>query len=519
MRPFGNLETPRWTTLAAGLSLVVIACGSNGPSQSGTPNTVVPALGSSQDGEGSDRGSNGTAGSDTAGDNTAPVSDSASEDEVGGSSTTQGSEGVGDMPLELAPGTEQGSASGGGANDEETDEEANLVSAVTIADYNPNFSEDFGADCQVAEPQDVNIDTLPDLFENLDGTRMSTVADWRCRRAEIKRVVEKYIHGEKPARPETVTGTVGGGTISVHVEHEGNSIDFSASYAVPAGNPAPAIIAIGGSSLRGSILAEEGVGTINYNHSQLAAEGSRNGLFTQLYGNTGASSQVAWAWGVSRIIDVLVDERDAGRNDIIDPTALGVTGCSRLGKAAFTVGAFDERIALGIPQESGTAGVSAFRIVNERDVGPNGQPSQSLGSAWTEAQGWFGAIFDDYRGNVNVIPGDAHSLVAMYVPRAMVVLDNSRIGELGANAQHAATVAGAMVANALGATATIAYHGGNPGDPHNHCTFYDTQEAPLRRAIRAHLTKVDEADGRIEPQPSGTADLVRWIPWEAPELR
>ncbi len=53
----------------------------------------------------------------------------------------------------------------------------------------------------------------------------------------------------------------------------------------------------------------------------MATEGSRSGLFTNIYGtSTGASAQVGWAWGVSRIIDVLVDEKAAGRNNIIDPT-------------------------------------------------------------------------------------------------------------------------------------------------------------------------------------------------------
>ncbi|WP_437591170.1 glucuronyl esterase domain-containing protein [Sorangium sp. So ce1000] len=127
---------------------------------------------------------------------------------------------------------------------------------------------------------------------------------------------------------------------------------------------------------------------------------------------------------MSRIIDVRVDERDAGRNELLDPTAIGVTGCSRLGKGAFTIGAFDERSALGIPQEPGTGGVSAFRVVNTSPVEKN-----------------------------------------------------------------------------------IASHGGRPSDPHNHRSFYPEQAEPLRRAIRVHLTRKTEPDGRIEPQPVATADL------------
>ena len=41
---------------------------------------------------------------------------------------------------------------------------------------------------------------------------------------------------------------------------------------------------------------------------------------------------------------------------------------------------------------------------------------------------------------------------------------------------------------------------------------------PLKRAIRAHLTKKVAPDGRMEPQPAGTADLTKWVPWTAPAL-
>lgn len=386
--------------------------------------------------------------------------------------------------------------------------------------YNPDFVEFYGEDCEVGEPKDVNNAKFPDPFEFFDGTRMSKKSEWRCRRAELKKAVEKYIHGTKPGKPTTVTGSVSKTSIKVHVENGGKSVDFSVSVSLPSGasGPVPAIIGLGGGSLDKALLTAEGVASISYDQTALASETSRSGLFTNIYGSTGASAQVAWAWGVSRIIDVLVAEKEAGRNDIIDPTGIGVTGCSRLGKGAFTIGAFDERIALGIPQESGTGGVSAFRVVNTSPMGPNGKAAQSLDSAWSEAQGWFGTSFGSYRGKVNTIPADTHSLVAMYAPRGLLVLDNSRIGELGSVAQHAASAAGGEVYEALGAAKNIEYHGGNATDPHNHCQFYSSQAEPLKRAIRTHLTRKAAADGRIAPAQVATADMTKWVDWETPTL-
>lgn len=443
---------------------------------------------------------------------------------VGGASPAGGSAGIpGGGDAGMSAGSAGGLSAGGSAGMAAAGASGTGGPVSATPDwFNPNFKEFVGEDCKVAEPMDVNDPKLPDLFKGTDGQRITTKAQWACQRAALKAIVEKYIHGPKPGSPDMVTGTVSKTSISVKVTVGSNSVEFSIPVTIPsnAKMPAPIMIGLGGGSLSKSILSAEGVATGNYSNNTISSEADRTGLFSKLYPNTGASAQVGWAWGISRVIDVLVAERDAGRNDIIDPTAVGITGCSRLGKGAFTIGAFDERIALGVPQESGTGGVSAFRIVNTNPKGPNGKTAQSLDSAWSEAQGWFGTVFGTYKSKVNVIPGDTHSLVAMYAPRGLLVLDNSRIGELGAVAQDGATEAGAMVYKALGVEKSVAYHGGNPTDPHNHCTFYeDTQGEPLRRAIRAHLTRTAPPDGRIEPQPVATVNLADWVTWDAPTLQ
>ena len=64
----------------------------------------------------------------------------------------------------------------------------------------------------------------------------------------------------------------------------------------------------------------------------------------------------AWAWGFHRILDGIelkVQE--------IDATKAGVTGCSRLGKAALAAGLFDKRIAVTMPMCSGVQGAGPYR--------------------------------------------------------------------------------------------------------------------------------------------------------------
>ena len=164
-----------------------------------------------------------------------------------------------------------------------------------------------------------------------------------------------------------VEGEVSEDAISVYVMDKGKSIEFSADVHMPPNTsvrPVPAIVSLGDYLIvpDEELLHEEEVAIIVIDPIELASDNIRSvGKFFEIYEDSGASALIAWGWGVSRIIDVLEVEKAAGRNLLINPAAVGVIGCSRLGKGAFIAGAFDQRIALTIPRESGTAGVSAWR--------------------------------------------------------------------------------------------------------------------------------------------------------------
>lgn len=364
-----------------------------------------------------------------------------------------------------------------------------------IEDYNPDFVEFVGEDCDLPEPSLLSSPdhSLPDPFLMSDGSRMSSLSEWACQRAWLKKNVEAFVHGDKPGTPDSVTGSVSSGSISVAVNHGGSSASFSLSIDMPSGaqTPVPAMFRTDSGGVPTDFLHGEGVAVISVSHS--AAESA----FNSIYGGSGVADPIKWAWYVSRAIDVLVSERDAGNNDIIDPTALGTTGCSYAGKSAFVVGAYDERIALGIPMESGTGGLGSYRIVGDMDLGPNqGEDPEQVNEACS--QGWLTS--NVCSGNVDTIPADSHFLVAMYAPRGFTTLQNDRIGHLGPVAQYAATIAGAEVYKALGVESHVGYHGGNGADPHNHCSFYPHQEDMARRAIQGFLTRTIEPNNTMEPQ-------------------
>ena len=386
--------------------------------------------------------------------------------------------------------------------------------------------EDTAAGCAVPSlPEPAQLpkhDQLPDPFTRLDGTRIAKKSDWRCRRQEILTQAQKYIYGQKPPRPAHVAGSVTNSEVAVDVEHEGKRIHFSAELVLPAGKgPFPAIInlgtrnAFGGTRLGESFLLQQGVAIIYYNHNELGKEGkpeaSRGlpnpGLFYDLYGGThSAGLLMAWAWGASRMLDVL---QQAG-GSIIDPRRIGVTGCSRNGKGAFTVGAFDERIALTIPQETSTAGLPSYRIVD------------TLNGAERTNYNFFGLnwLSNDFRPfveNATQLPIDSHEIVALVAPRGLLVLDNPHIAQFAAAAAHTAVLAGAEVYRALGAGENISYISDVANE--KHCaTGKPEYEQPLIQSISTFLRRERPAASVIQAGVKGIGNLAEWRDWQTPTL-
>ncbi|MGP3961139.1 glucuronyl esterase domain-containing protein [Nonomuraea sp. 3N208] len=227
--------------------------------------------------------------------------------------------------------------------------------------------ENEGADCAVPGLPDAGSlptnSKLPDPFRKLDGTRISAKSEWRCRREEIKRLAERFVYGEKPVKPASVTGTVSRNGITVNVNHNGRSSGFSASVSLPSGSgPFPAVVVLGGFGADTAAITAAGAAVISYDPYAVGREGTprnnKQGAFYSIYGSSSSTGLLlAWGWGVSRIIDV-IEQSDGS---ILQADATGVTGCSRFGKGAFVAGAFDQRIALTMPIESGSAGVPIFR--------------------------------------------------------------------------------------------------------------------------------------------------------------
>jgi len=396
--------------------------------------------------------------------------------------------------------------------------------------------EDRGEDCQVSgmpAPADLQDQlTLPDPFLGLNGQRLTSKSQWRCRREEIRKLGESFIYGSKPSKPESVSGEVTPTSITVNLQNQGLSASFKATITLPPGasGPVPAIIGYGGSSFQQTIL-DEGVAFINYSLASVGDETtktpSKAGAFYAVNPDREDTGMlVAWAWGVSRMIDVL----ESSGSELINPKAIGVHGCSRSGKGAFIAGAFDERVALTIPMESGMSGVPAFRMI----VPEGGEVLRNA----IEYRPWAGDTYNQFlvlgapqtdmaalaaqneqSGQLQFkLPLDTHEVIGMVAPRGLFVMGNPYIANLAPKAEDITVQAGLQIYTALGAAENLTYVS-NIADG-THCSFRPEFVAPLQQNMRKFLKGDTSAEtGQIDPHASVAGDLAPSITWDTPGLQ
>lgn len=360
--------------------------------------------------------------------------------------------------------------------------------------------------------------TLPDPFVMANGSRLTRKADWACRRHEVSKQLQAYELGEKPVPVAgAVSAKLDGKTLTVTVNSGGRSISFNANVQLPTTGtaPYPAVIGIGRSFLNNAELLARGVAIIDFPNNDIADQqngSSRNqGKFFELHPQAqGTGALVAWAWGVSRLVDAL----EQGAAPSIDAKHLAVTGCSRNGKGALMAGALDERIALTIPQESGSGGSASWRVSDAQKAA--GQNVQTLRQIVTENV-WFRSSFGEFSEAATRLPFDHHQVMALVAPRGLLVIENTAMEWLGNQSGYVTALAAREAWVALGVADRM---GVSQFSHPDHCRLPASQAPEVLAFVDRFLKGETSAKTDIlRTDGSFAIDRARWMPWGTPALK
>jgi hypothetical protein len=301
---------------------------------------------------------------------------------------------------------------------------------------------------------------LPDVLTMNDGTKVTTPAQWKKRRAEIKAMFDENVYGRYPAHIPAVTWKVdsveqmtvqGIPAIVKHITgHVDNSaypaitVDIHADVVTPAGTKGAKVpVIIGGGSIRprpafpppapgqvvhklasppdapdsAKLLLAHGWGFVGRNSNDVQADNGA-GLEKGIIGlvNKGQPRSLddwgvlrAWAWGDSKLLDYLETDPD------VDSKHIGVMGHSRGGKAALVAQVDDPRFAVSFISSSGAGGADLYR----RNYG------ETTGNiTGTSEFHWFAGNFMRYGAtghSANEMPADSHEFIALVAPRAIFI--------------------------------------------------------------------------------------------------
>lgn len=349
------------------------------------------------------------------------------------------------------------------------------------------------------------IEPLTDPFAWSNGKGRSTkFKDWSKRRNEIGAEIQHYEIGIKPTRPKDITTDFKDDTLTVNITVNGETLTLKSKIILPEGKgPFPAIIGVGrgSGSLPADLFASRNIAQIPFNFPQVMAWQQKRGsepinkLYPELI-HMGAYS--AWSWGVSRLIDGL--ELVADKLPI-DLKHIGITGCSFAGKMALYAGAFDERIALTIAQESGGGGAAAWRV------------SETLGNVETlgrTSHVWFMEDLFKFSKDVSKLPFDHHELMAMIAPRALLCLGNPDYEWLADESGYVSCKAAKRVWETFGIADRFGF---SIAGGHGHCQLPDFQRAEVEAFIDKFLLGKTSVNTNIEKHPYPDVDFARWTNW------
>lgn len=321
---------------------------------------------------------------------------------------------------------------------------------------------------------------MPDVLTMNNGTRVTTLEQWKQRREEIKRILEYYAIGQMPPAPSNVKGveagsrTVSEGKVKYRLIHltfgpeEKLSLDIGI-FTPSDGGPFPAIIVQGGTPPGAATLPrlpngpnqgrgqnvlvlvgpEPPANQINAPQNPVPISNAENmvmqynnvlqrGYAVVLYNANDCAEDTtlrnldgSWAFRNTRFFP-------AYRNYDWGILAAWAWGASRVADYLEKDPSIDNKILIitgasrngkssmiaaafderliGAPVVTGGGGMGAYRFAGPRR-------SETLDIMQTKYPNWFSPNLHQFRGHVDKLPFDQHWFLALCAPRPFIALE------------------------------------------------------------------------------------------------
>ena len=269
-------------------------------------------------------------------------------------------------------------------------------------------------------PPDFNamptIPLLPDPLMMTKGdvkTPITTSEQWKEQKGWIREQAQKWILGSLPPAPDNLIFKVIKEEKSADVTKQLVELQFGPDHRA---------------RLRLVLLIPPGKGPFpvfltQYNHQSTTLLALRRGYLTCAYAATDDlddtenwseiyypeydfSRLMRRAWAAGRAIDYLFTL------PYVDKDKIGLTGHSRNGKQSLCAAAFDERIAVVMP-EGGSGAEAPWRYTSER------YGSEDIRTVTGNFPNWYHPRFRFFSGRENKLPIDNNSLLALIAPRGL----------------------------------------------------------------------------------------------------
>lgn len=326
-----------------------------------------------------------------------------------------------------------------------------------------------------------------------------TAAEWEAMRGDVLTLMQKEVYGIRPPKPDRVTytdvttweeeevfmsGIHDKYRIQVEVELSGRKASFAFHMGIPrTKEPCPAFVSL---SFYPDIVnpyqpAEEildrgfAVASICYGEVTKDDGDFADNFADLIYGGRERGPEdpgkiMIWAWTASLVMDYLMTREE------IDHDHIAVIGHSRLGKTALVTGAFDERFAYVISNDSGCGGAAVSR----------GKGGETIEKIIARFPFWFCLNYQKYVGREDEMPFDQNWLLSLIAPRKLLVASASEDLWADPNSEYLGAFAAGEISKLYGRGFAGPDRFPEPGD-----RFYYGDVTYHQRAGKHYLSRND----------------------------